>query len=345
METNNSTIPVVVLKTEEISKKFDDYKETAAKYDKYALALVIENADKLAVASNNVAQISNAIKKIDDIRKATGEPYFDAVKSINSYAKILSDPLERIKIAINGKITVYKTLQEAQAKIKRDQETAALNLIAEEKRKELAKLTQVQNMIKGMLYGGTYLNMKNESRSSEGCKNTQECDALRRLVVDKFPTPASMKYCNKDAETMFETVIEWIDEHKSTLIVLEHAVNSTTKDKLIASAMVTGNVNATAATEEIVNTAIADISKNTSKAEKKLDKEVAAAKKGIRRTLQFEVMDENLVPVQYKTVDGTKITTFMSEHKEEIMAALASDSNIAFMPGIRFYVHDQNISK
>ena len=90
METTNKTVPAVILKTEEISKKFEDYKDTAAKYDKYALALIIEDADKLAVASNNVAQINNALKNIENIRKSYQEPYFNTVKAINAYAGLLS---------------------------------------------------------------------------------------------------------------------------------------------------------------------------------------------------------------------------------------------------------------
>lgn len=345
METKNSTVPAVILKTEEISKKFDDYKDTAAKYDKFALALVIEDADKLAVASNNVAQINNALKNIEDIRKSYGQPYFNAVKAINAYAGILSTPLERLKITINGKITSYKILKEAQAKIVRDKEAAALATVAEDKRKELARLTQIQNMIKSMLYGGDYTNMKGEQRATQGCKTTQECDDLRKLVVDKFPTPASMKYCNKDAETMFATVIGWIDEHRSTLEVLEHSINSTVKEKLIDNAMKAGNVNAIAMVEEIITDAQATITKDTSKAEKKLDKNVADAKKGIRRTLSFNIIDEKIVPIQFKVISDQLINAYLADHKEELFKKLQDQTAIDELPGINVFVHDQNISK
>lgn len=349
METTNSTVPAVILKAEEISKKFEDYKETAAKYDKYALALVIENADKLAVASNNVAQINNAIKNIEDIRKSTGEPYFNAVKAINAYAKILADPLERLKVSINGKITAYKIMQEAQAKLKREKEAAALAAVAQDKTNELTRLTKIQTMIKSMLYGGQYVNMRDEIKNSHGCKTIQECEDLRKLVTDKFPAPASLKYCNKDAEVMFEIIIGWIDEHRSTVQLLEKSfVNATeakTKEKILADTMKAGNVNASAMAEEIISTATAEISNDTSKAEKKLDKEVANAKKGIRRTLDYEIIDDSLVPVQFKTVNNTLVIQYIAEHKEEIFQLLQDGKTIDNLPGIKVFVHDQNISK
>lgn len=341
--TNNSTVPAVILTTEEISKKFDDYKETSAKYDKYALALVIEDADKLAVASNNVAQISNALRQIEDIRKATGDPYFSTVKAINAYAGVLSAPLERLKATINGKITTYKILKEAQAKLKKEREATALAEVAEAKRKELARLTQIQNMIKAMLYGGVYNNMKNEPRSSDGCKTVQECEDLRKIVTEKFPAPASFKYCNKDAETIFSTIVGWIDAHSSSLDLLSKI--PTESNSLLNSIMSAGKSSADNDVTEIKAEVTKNIEKETAKAEKKLDKEIANAKKGVRRTLQFEIVDESLVPVHYKIVDGSKITVFMSEHKEEIMAILASGNEVTEVPGIRFYVHDQNIGK
>ena len=345
METKSTTVPAVILKTEEISKKFDDYKDTAAKYDKYALALVIEDADKLAVASNNVAQISNALKNIETIRKSYGEPYFNTVKAINAYAGLLSDPLERLKTTINGKITAYKVLKEAQAKQAKEKEAATLAAVAEDKRKELARLTQIQNMIKGMLYGGDFTNMKNEPRHSEGCKTMQECEDLRKLVTDKFPAPASMKYCNKDAETMFATVIGWIDEHKSTIELLNHIDESKPKEALLASAMKAGSVNATAMAEEIITEASTAIEKDTKKAEKKLDKNISDAKKGVRRTIGFEIIDETIVPERFKVVSPTLITSYIAEHKEELFEKLKDNTAIDELPGINVFVHDQNISK
>lgn len=345
METTNSTVPAVILKAEEISKKFEDYKETAAKYDKYALALVIENADKLAVASNNVAQINNALKNIESIRKSYGQPYFDAVKAINAYAGVLSAPLEKLKTTINGKITTYKVLQEAQAKQKREKEAAELAKIATDKKAELDRLTQIQDMVKAMLYGGEYTNMKGVLRSSQGCKTMQECEELRKLVTDKFPAPASMKYCNKDATVMFETIIGWIDEHSSTLEVLNHIDDSKPKEALLQSAMQAGSVNASAMAQEILATATAEISKDVSKGEKKLDKEVANAKKGIRRTLSFNIIDEKIVPVQFKVVSDQLINAYLAEHKEELFQKLQDNMSIDELPGINVFVHDQNISK
>src|SRR5664279_5388311 len=339
-----STLPVL-MKTEDISKKFEDFKDTAAKYDKYALALTIESSEKLAVASNNVSQISNAIKTIEDIRKMTQEPYFNTVKSINNYAKILSDPLDRIKTTINGKITAYKVMQEAQAKIKRDQETAKLQIIADEKKAEVDRITKIQNMVKAMLYGGDYINMKGEQKSSAGCKTISECETLRKIVYDKFPTPALMKYCTKEAIEAFDTILEWIEAHKSSIDLINRSTSPTSKDAMLKTVMTGAKVHADAQVAEETAEAVATMERETASSEKKLDKEVANAKKGIRRTLRFTIIDARLVPNQFKTVDESMVRSFIEEHKDGLFRLLEAGEPITELPGIIVYVYDQNISK
>jgi hypothetical protein len=343
-DMEKSTLPVL-LKTEDISKKFDDYKDTAAKYDKYAVALTIENADKLAVASNNVSQIGNALKTIEDIRKLTQEPYFNTVKAVNNYAKILSDPLDRIKTTINSKITAYKVMQEAQAKIKRDQETAKLQVIANDKKNELARITTIQNMVNAMLYGGDYINMKGESKSSVGCKTIPECETLRKVVYDKFPTPALMKYCTKEAIEAFDAILEWISEHKSTIEVLNKIETSKSKDTLLKTAMFAGSSNVADQIIESNNDNLIAIHTETVISERKLDKEVANAKKGVRRTLRFTIIDAKLVPDQFKTVDESLVGQYIADHKEDLFKLLEAGKSITELPGINVYVYDQNISK
>jgi hypothetical protein len=197
MENNNLPVVISPITTEVIAAKFSDYKETAMKYEKYALALEIVTPEQLAVATNNEAQINSALKKIEEIRKTIKEPYFNSVKAIDGYAALMANPLENVKSRINKKITLFKQLQEAQAKLEAENARKALQVIEDAKQAELQRLVRVQGMVKAMVYGGTYSNTTGVTVTSKGCHTTEDCDKLTQLIKDRFPAPSSLKYQNK----------------------------------------------------------------------------------------------------------------------------------------------------
>jgi hypothetical protein len=332
-----TTLPVVLgtpITTEVIAENFSDYKETAMKYEKYALALEIASPEQLAVATNNEAQINSALKNIEEIRKRIKDPFFRSAKAIDSYAGLIADPLENVKSMINKKITAYKQLQEAQARLKAEEERKALQLIADEKTAEINRLARVQNMVKAMIYGGEYQNASGVQVRSEGVKSPKECDLLLKLIKDKFPAPSSMKYMNKEAEIIFTNLLSWTADQR---ILIESTGTAVAMENALRIADQQSN--------DIISSAVADQINAQAKEEKQIDKGIAEAKKGIRRTVGFEVVDKSLVPADYKVIHDPLINAYISDNKEGIMILIREGKEREIIPGIKFVVNDVNISR
>lgn len=335
-----STVPVLLIKAEELALRFDEYKEFAVKYEKYAISCEVKDADQLAVATNNVGQVAEAIKAIENIRKTLKQPFLDSGKAVDEYAGVLSDPLNKIKERINKKITEYKQLQEALKRQEAEKERLRLEAIANEKKEELSKLERLQQMMKANIYGGTYKTRTGETKTSSGCKTIAQCDAFKEDIEKNFPAPSSFKYCNKEAEEIMATAIEWVTSHRTSLAYLVNAPKEALTEVMKGAAEAAG-----LQAGQIINSAEEAIEKDTKKEEKKIEKGISDAKKGIRRTIIFEVIDAEAVPVKFKVVSDPLVNAYIQENKEHLFEALEKSDGTNIIEGIKFSVHDQNINR
>ena len=195
-------------------------------------------------------------------------------------------------------------------------------------------------MVLALIYGGEYKTTAGETRVVNGCKCVADCEALKILVTQKFPAPSSLKYMNKEAETIFTSLIDKIQQYKALIPTLQKNDNS-------AAEKVRSEIKSAASVEanNIVMNATADIIAKKAADEKQLDKSVAEAKKGLRRTVKFEVVNTRLIPSDYLMVDDAKVNEYISINKEGIMQVIKEGGAESIIPGIKFIVHDQNIGR
>jgi hypothetical protein len=289
------------------------------------------------VAENNSSEMLELEKNIEKVRKSLKEPYLQAGKDIDTHAKTMMDPLTKSRTKVNSDISNYKTVQAAFAREKADKEQQELAKIETAKTEEMERITRVEQQLNARMYGGYWLNKSGLRQTSAGCLNETQCDELLQLIEEKVPKGDSYTYYGEKHDAMLATIKKRLATHKINV----HNANVEAKSirdaalEKIAAAKVTADVKAVEEKDKNLKV----VEKEVKKESKAITAVVSDIRKGLKKTLKFDVIDPKLVTKEFWSIDEDKIRYYMGQHNEEIKEDL--QNNRESLPGIKFSI-DEN---
>jgi hypothetical protein len=344
-EETKKTTEVAVVTKESLSETFKYINSKATVYEKSTAELKVEGEDQLVIAQNNASDVNALLKEADKLRKTIKEPYANAVKTIDSYVKLITDSLERSKTRLTSEITNYKVIQEAAAKKEREAKLKELETLEAEKKEETARIDRIQQQLVARIFGGSYTVKDGTSKSSAGCIKSSDCVELSKWINENAPKPDTFKHFSVLYEDMIASVKKRLTEHTTNLLDLEKANEIDSKGAL-EGAIRRINESRTEAAQEIVEVkqTAEKITEKSIKSEiRTINNVVAEAGKGVRDTVKWIVTDETLVPRDMLCVDEKKLNQYLNDNKEQIKNALTENTEL--IPGIKFFVENKFIAR
>lgn len=342
-ETVKSNVPTPILKQEEVAKKFVHISDKMDKYNDLSLNVKVEDEDSLIVAENNLKDIAELEKSADKVRKTLKAPYFETVKMVDNYAKTVTEPLNNYAKRFKEVISQYKIVQEASARKAREEKEAELRQHEAEKSEELDKLRRVEKQLHARIYGGVYRKKDGAPLSSSGCITENDCDNMKEFIEEKYPAEDSFKHYKELRNEVLSSTLKRLSQHKADII----DTNSTDKTakagalKRIQNAKNSSEIESENSFEKMKE----DIEKDTAKSIRKEDRSIAKAKKGIRRTLKYEVIEEEKLTREFLTADHEKLKEYAGVNSEKIKELIKEGKQNDILPGIKFYMDEQYVSR
>ena len=248
-------------------------------------------------AQNTKKQIQKFRIKIDAARKRATEPYRTYIKAVNDKWNEIVESLKEVERTIWAKLLAYD--EEVQRKRKeREQKIVAII----KKIYECENDWQIDDIISEIDIDDAQINLAvtyqkqkiidNERKRKEEEKRLAEEERLKKIKKEAEEKARIAKEKNDEkarlealqAQEAVAEVAESIEEDRSSREIETWKEEQNEKENIKAAEW-------EAAVDRIV----------------KKQKEQASQVKGKRKNLLFEVIDPDLVPVQYKTVDEKKI--------------------------------------
>lgn len=328
-----------LVSNQDLEKRLGFFKQDIVKYQNYVMKISVENEVSMNIASQKIQELNGILKNIEEVRKTFKEPYLDAGKLIDIYAKEIVNGYETAKKILTNAVTEFKEIEEARL---RAEEKAKLAKLEEEKKKkvvELEMLERIQRRLYAMLYGGKYHKPDGSIAVSDSCKTPEECNELTAFVQNKFPLKSFQFYSSQALEfyTMFKRLIA------------EYAVNLVKADsdneavRLEAIQKINDSIDVAESLAEHqldkIETAI-DAEEKIKTSE--ITSESKEMSKGLRKNILFEITDNNKVPNVFKIVSETILRQFIVQNREEILKNL--EENKQLIPGVRLYVEQKYVA-
>ena len=322
-----------LITAEEIAKNFVLVANELEKFDAISKAVDIKDEESLTIAENNAAQIKVLLDRTEAARKALGDPHYQTHKSINQYAKGISDKLDAYKQRVTLAVTNWRTVQEAHKRAELEAKQKELQVIEDEKTAEMNRLTQLTNTILARLYGGKYVTKKGE-QYSDGCYTQEECDKLAEVLSRSFPGEEQFKHFPKKRNDILSVGLKAIRSQKIDLVDRDSDIPGV---RAAANTRIKENIkNAGLIVEKTGSTMARKIASETKKEVREGEKEIKEAAKGTRKILKFRIINEEEVTREYLSVDESKIRTWVEGQTTEIKEGLKRGSQP--ISGVQFYV-------
>ena len=320
----------------EIETKFQQVEDL---YQNYVMKISVDNDVSMKIASQKIQELNGILKNLEEVRKTFKEPYLDAGRTIDAYAKEIANGYETAKKILTKAVTEFKEIEEARL---RAEEKAKLAKLEEEKKKkveELEKLERIQRRLYAMLYGGKYHKPDGSTAVSDSRKTPEECNELTAFVQNKFPLKSFQFYSSEALEfyTMFKRLIA------------EHAVNlvkANSEDETIRTQALQKIKQTIDVAENLAENQIDEIEKSIVAQEKIEVSEITAESKemskGLRKNILFEITDHSKVPSVFKVVSETILRQFIVQNREEILKNLEENKQI--IPGVKLYIEQKYVA-
>ena len=329
------------LTNEILLERFGDKKSEISRFDNISMNLKVDDPGSLKIAETHLGTLIKHIKNIEEVRKVFKEPYLEAGRRIDSYAKKLSIPFENVKLRINQAISDYKNIQLAQARAEEERKRKEAEALLAKKNEEIERLNRIRQQVFARIYGGVYYLKSGERKSDAGCIDKKQCEALLVFLREKFPKPETFQYIKDDAIDLYTLSEKLISEHIVNLIESEDdiaEVRQLAKEK-ISNARIKAQV----ISEEVRNTQEEQVQKEFKKELRSVENEIKDAGKGLRTNILFTILDEAEVPVDMKEVSEKKVNSYIRNNREKILKAL--QENKQPIKGLTLYVEKTYVSR
>ena len=326
---------------EDLTKKFGIIQANIDKYEEISTKIKVSDSDTLVIAENHATTIQGMLNNIETVRKTVKGPFYETVKAIDAYAKILKDPLDRAKKRISIELTGYKEVQQAAARL--EAETAEKERENRETAKlaEIEKLGRIKKQMYARIYGGVFYVKSGERKGNAGCIVPDDCTKVEVFLRDRFPKPAEFVYLTGEAEEALAEGLKDLREHHANLIDLQSASQAMRDEAQgkINEAKLKAEVEVADDSETLKK----QTAKETRKDEIQSEKSIKEAGKGIREFVKFTIEDPDAVPADFKIVDERLINEYLAKNKDRIKDGLKKQKQP--IPGITFYVDSKFITR
>lgn len=320
-----------LLKNDEIQANFKAYKNEINKFETSLVNLKIENLNDCELATNSLTNAKTLVKTLSTIKDSLKSPYITTEKQIEEYFKLLVSPLNKAITVASNTILNFKTL-EAQRLKENEKENLKNELQSfESKEKQLELLEKVANSSLARLFGGMAVIGGNKTLF-EAPKDLNECQKLRFMFENKFPPMTSFGEFAPSVVVVKELSIKALNE-------IEQALK---KNVTIDYEMLRKKFSIKIETE--IQAEKKKFNKQKQKTEKQVKTAANIALKGIRKTIQFQLSDISLVPLNYLTIDEVAIKNYIASNRENLKKMLDETDKGFVEPikGIQIY-YDKNV--
>lgn len=330
-----------LLTNEEVAKNFLIVDEQMDKYEAISKSVEIKDDESLAIAENNIASIKTLITRTKAAHKVVKNPYLQTSRAIDLAAKVRLERLEAYKDRIALPITNWKSVQEAARRADLEKKRIELEEQAQEKTLEADQLARLTRTVYAKLHGGTFFTKDGEEKIASGCETEEECQALSRLVMEKFPAEEAFNYFPDKRNKTVEKAIKDIRKHQVNLMEMKSLTPGIVKEakRRIKASRLEAGMEA----EKIKESLEKKIDLATRKEVKEGEKEVKDAAKNTRKILKMAVVDPEKVTAEFLSVDEAKIRLWM-EGKNDLIKEMLKEGKQP-LSGIEFSVETTYIAR
>jgi len=296
---------------------------------KIATDTKIENDEAADIARDNLKQIRDLSKTIDEERKKLLKPVRDATTYVNKQTSYYTDKLDEAKKTINGKIVQYSDIAAAQKRAEEEARRKEAEKRAADKETEVQRLLRIRSKMYSYLLGGTWIEKDGTQKTHQGVTTPEQANALFKQVHDTFPKAEEFGHLAKKSVTIFA---EFKANCATVMAILKSDDLDAVKDKKLTSLrndiIASGN-------ELSVDLGVS-VEEEVENETKEIEREVKNVSRSVRKTIKFRVIDKSQVRKELLTVDEKKVNEFSRVNREKLLEALKNNKQP--LAGIEFYV-------
>lgn len=304
-------------------------KEKVENLLKLATDTKIENDSQHDIAKQNLKITKDQQKEIEEIRKALGEPFRQAVNKINDTAKKLTNTTALAISTLNTKIVGYSNLMAAQKKAEEEEKIKQIEEEGSTVKNDIDLYLRVRSKLYALLLGGTWTEADGTIKQSSGCRTITDMQTLEKSVKNNFPAPTVFGHLANESNMMIAQYYKrmgWLvsiynskDSPEVKQEKINEVRNEVEKEKIIQEKLLS---------EELKKSIKSEV--------KAVKEETKITTKGIRKVLKFNVINEVEVPVLLKEVSNAKVNEWARERRDKILEMLKEGKQP--VDGLQFYV-------
>jgi hypothetical protein len=306
---------------------FKPYKTEVDKYSASIPLIKVDDAGKLEIAKQQVVQLNDIKKAIKNLHEEKKKPAKIFVDNIDSVKKGIDTEIDRLISLLKTRIISYQEVQAAAAKLKAEEDLRLLNekkVKVEIDRKEIVRLS---GKMTALIFGGSYYDPDGSMVLSIAAKTEKELLQFRNIFQNKLPV-----------KEMFVEELRgsYLDIINNAITMIDKQILEVNKPVLITPDDVPELViPVTQTMNSILSKMEAASDKSLKKEENKIGFAVKTAGKGLTVSMEFNVVNEELIPREYLEISKSKIDAYLSANKETILDKLEKGtSNYEIIQGL-----------
>lgn len=314
-----------LVKKSEALEKFGVVKEQLAALVESCYKLRVTDTTTLGISEQKLTECVQTAKVIEDKRKEIKEPFLQAGKDIDSIAKELSEPLLKAIAILKESQLEYQNKLASEVGDYVQSRIEAIKIAYNAKHEELDLIRRVFNKQHARIYGGTFVDNKGEAIKCDCAKSVAD---LNDIASAKYPPEE--KFVN--FRDLYTRIVRTIDSF------IEEATEYVEKGRI--SELIELGKSSEDIGPKIINIEKQKLVKEEDTEIKKVEKTIKEATKGIRETLDYELVDITKVPIEYLEINDKKVKNHIASHKDEI-----KDGSTEFdIPGINFITKQSKVA-
>lgn len=314
-----------------ISAQFAKFKERIIKPNEVR-DLDVNTDESQTIAESKIKQINGLKSEIKEKANELKDPLNFVKDLVLTEAKILDDDLTMSKDILSKKVMDYKNLKIARLRAEEDEKRKKLEEESQRKEIILNRITNILSNFTSFLFGGDVKTVKGELMYVDAPSNVEDLDKIKELISSGFP----------DFEMFDEYGLKIAGHYNDFMSDLEQY-------KIY---LADGNISAINEMKvryyNLCNREIEQAKKIIEKEEiqidKKLEKEVKDASKGLRETLVYDVINLQEVPDKFKTIDVVKINDYIARNRDSLKEMAKQDKGHEPIPGLKFRINKTNVT-
>jgi len=305
------------------------------------MEIEVKNPESLVIAKQKLSEAKELIDMTEKVRKVYVDEPNAFVKDINAYTKKFLEPINNMITYLKDQAKAYQELESARIRLEQEKASRELDEKLGKEKEDLKKLSRAAVQIHARIYGGSYKTGTGEIKSSAGCITTKQCNDLRDFLAISYPSHEAFNSHEEKSRELMGKFISMITGLEKNL-ELSNSANPKIAEKANKE-MIRAKTNS----EKLITNEFEKLGtviiRTAEKKAKDDAKAIAAVSKGLRKIIVWEVINEEIVPDNYKTVDENKVNEFLSKHRDDIRTMVEAGTGDTIIKGIEFLIKTSHV--